>query len=201
MNEASTIDFILSALLFYLIGSIPTSYLIGKAKGIDIRKRGSGNVGATNVGRLLGLRYYILALALDISKGVVSAALAGVWKVPIYLAALAVIGHNWSIFLMFSGGKGVATTLGVLAVTSFPSALITALIWALIVKATRYVSVGSMAALLIVPLVLFLFGKNPEVIFTFLALGILTIWRHRGNIALLLQGAERRLGTRPQDKE
>lgn len=185
---------LLAALIFYLLGAIPFSYLIVRlVKGVDIREHGSRNVGATNVGRLLGWRYYLLALALDLGKGAGAAALALHWDLPVLLAGLAVVGHDWSIFLRFTGGKGVATSLGLLSILSWPAFLIALAIWALIAWRTGFASVASMGSLSLAPLFVWLFthGLGPTVLM--LALAGLSVLRHRANIARLRRGEESKI--------
>lgn len=177
-----------------MLGAIPFSYLIARfLKGVDIRQHGSGNVGAANVARVSGLLCGILALLLDLTKGALAAFLATLWSVPVMFAGLAVIGHNWSIFLRFSGGKGVATSLGILAVLAPPAFLIALLIWAGTVALTRYVSVGSMTALMISPLFVSIFKNDLQASLLMLALGILTVIRHQGNIKRLMKGEEHKI--------
>lgn len=184
---------LLAAIIFYLIGAIPFSFLIVRlAKGVDIRSVGSGNVGATNVGRLLGWPYYLLALALDLGKGAVAASLALHWGLPISLAGLVVVGHDWSIFLRFSGGKGVASSLGVLAVLSWPALLISFTLWGLAIWRTKLASVASLAALSLSPLFVWLFTHGLQGTLLMLALALLTVFRHRENIARLRRGEEGR---------
>lgn len=184
---------LLAALIFYLLGAIPFSYLIVRlVKGVDIRQLGSGNIGATNVGRVLGRRYYLLALALDLGKGAAAAALALHWDLPVFLAGLAVVGHDWSVFLRFSGGKGVATSLGVLAIISWPALLIAFASWGLLLWWTRFVSIASMGALFLSPLFVWLFTRDLRPMVLLLALALLSIYRHRGNIARLRRGEENR---------
>jgi len=154
---------------------------------------GSGNVGATNVGRLLGWPYYLLALALDLGKGAVVASLALHWGLPISFAGLAVVGHDWSIFLRFSGGKGVATSLGVLAVLSWPALLVAFTLWGLTIWRTKFASVASLAALSLSPLFVWLFTHGLQGTLLMLALALLTVLRHRENIARLRRGEENRL--------
>ncbi len=183
----------------YLVGALPFSYLVARLKRIDIRQHGSGNVGATNVTRVVGAGYGALALLGDVGKGVFAAWLTGALGVPLWLSGLAVVGHNWSIFLKFTGGKGVATTLGVLLFFSWPTLLVTLLIWLVAVALTRYVAVGSMVALLSVPFVLYLFqtpSVNWEVFGLFGVLGLMTVWQHRSNIQRILQGKESRVFTK-----
>jgi len=181
-------------ILFYLLGAIPFSYLIVRlVKGVDIRSFGSGNVGATNVGRLCGWPYYLLALVLDLGKGVAAALLALHWGLPPALAGLAVVGHDWSIFLGFSGGKGVATSLGILAVLSREALLIVLVVWGLVVWRTKFVSVASMSALFLSPLFLWLFTHRLQPTILMLALALLAIYRHRENIDRLRRGVESRV--------
>jgi glycerol-3-phosphate acyltransferase PlsY len=184
---------LLAGALFYLLGAIPFSYLLGRiVKGIDIREHGSGNVGATNVGRVLGWRYYPLALALDLGKGLAAGLLARHWGLPIWLAGLAVLGHDWSIFLGFTGGKGVSTSLGILAVLSWPAFLGTIAVWGLVLGTTRLASLASLCALAFSPLGVFLLSRDLEGVALMGALALLSIWRHRRNIAQLSRGQEER---------
>ncbi|MCS7197691.1 MAG: glycerol-3-phosphate 1-O-acyltransferase PlsY [Candidatus Bipolaricaulota bacterium] len=177
--------------LCYLLGSVPFSYLIARFKNIDIRQHGSGNVGATNVTRVVGVGYGALALIGDMGKGVAAAWFTSIVNVPLWLSSLAVVGHNWSIWLKFRGGKGVATTLGLLLFFSWPALLVTVGIWVVTVLLTRYVAVGSMMALVLIPGVLYLFGtRNFELIGLFGVLGLLTVWQHRSNIQRISQGTE-----------
>ena len=181
---------VLHALLAYLIGAIPFSYLIANARGVDVRRVGSGNVGATNVARAAGYGYGALALLLDLGKGA-----AGVWLglllgTPLWLGGLAVIGHNWSIFLGFSGGKGVATTLGLLGALAWPVALAALGVWGALVAATRYVSIGSVGCLLLAPVLLLAFDYPATIVGLMAVLGLLSAYRHRANIRRVLSGEE-----------
>lgn len=187
------LEYLLAGIAFYLIGSIPFSYLLVKLlKGIDLRTVGSGNIGATNVGRVLGRRYWALALLLDLGKGLLAAWLAQLWGLPLWLAGLAVIGHDWSVFLHFTGGKGVATTLGVLALTSWEALLLALLVWALLVKLSGYASAASLGALASAPPLVWVFTRNPSLTGLFIALWLLSLYRHRENIQRLLRGEEDR---------
>ncbi len=185
---------VLVNILFYLIGSIPFSLYVGKFfKGIDVRGRGSKNIGATNVARLCGTRCGLLALVLDLAKGGLVAFLAISWGIPIILSGLAVVGHNWSPWLKFSGGKGVATSLGILGVLSWPGFLIALAIWIGLAYLVSYASVSSMGALITSPLIIYLFGAQWEAVTLMLLLALLTIWQHRKNIGRLLKGEENKL--------
>jgi glycerol-3-phosphate acyltransferase PlsY len=187
---------LLAVTLLYLLGATPCSYLIGRLKGIDIREHGSGNVGATNVGRVLGWRYYPLALALDLGKGVAAGLLAIHWGFSgswlLLLSGLAVVGHDWSSFLRFSGGKGVSTSLGLLAALSWEAFLIAAVIWGLILWRTKLASVASLAALSLSPLSVWFFTRDIWGVVLMAALVVLALWRHRGNIGRLRRGEESR---------
>jgi glycerol-3-phosphate acyltransferase PlsY len=192
-------------ILSYLIGSIPTGYIVTKyIKNIDLRQIGSGNVGATNVTRALGFKLGLLVAVLDISKGFVAIHLAQM-ILPvdlsvyyIFLVGLAaIIGHNWSIFLGFSGGKGVATTLGVVLNLLPISFLVFIIIWITITVFTRYVSLGSIMGAISLPISCYLFNLNYDYIIfnTILALSI--ILTHHNNIKRLLQGRENRMSWPP----
>ncbi len=195
----------------YLLGSVPFAYLIAKAvRGIDIREVGSGNVGATNVGRALGRKWGILVFALDVLKGFLpTLATLSLHGCRIGEAALpagvaltgfaAVAGHNWPVFLNFKGGKGMATSCGVFLVV-FPLGLLIALgVWAAVVALARYVSVGSMVAAVALLACALLLGCEPFGAGKFLTAlaavaAVLSIVRHRANIGRLLQGTENRIG-------
>ena len=185
----------------YLAGSIPTGYLLVRAlKGQDIRKFGSGNTGATNVGRILGKPWAVFVALFDMAKGglvVLSALSAGVSS-PWVLAVTAfagVIGHNYPVWLRFSGGKGVATSFGVLFFLDPLATLIGGASWALLVKGTRTVSLSSMVSLVIVLLALWVLGSPLPYIYTALLLFLLSAWRHRENIRRLVEGTERNIGS------
>ena len=192
-------------LLSYLIGSFPTAYILGKAtKGIDIRQLGSGNMGATNVFRVLGKGPGIIVLVLDIIKGVLPVVIVSdvlglniLWQY-ILLGLAAVCGHNWTIFLKFKGGKGIATSLGVLIGLTIKIAAIrpvlvgTILVWVLCFMSTGFVSLASIVAATLLPAIM-AFTNQP---FEIVLLGIIfcgfVILRHRPNIKRLLAGKEHR---------
>jgi len=191
----------------YLIGAVPFGYLIARARGVDILRQGSGNIGATNVGRVLGRRFGILAFLLDFAKGVVPTALAGTIDeagelphlLPAAVGLAAFLGHLFPIYLRFRGGKGVATGAGVVAVLLPGPAAGALLIWLAAVIATRYVSLASLlasAALVALRLALVPapFDRENVVLsaFCLVAAGLVVI-RHRANLGRLLQGNENRL--------
>ena len=179
-----------AALLSYFIGALPFSAWVASGRGVNIRKVGSGNPGATNVARALGVGWGILSFLLDAGKGVAAVALTGALDAPLALSGLAVVGHNWSPFLRLSGGKGVATTLGLLLPISWPAALCTMGLWASLMALTRKVSLSSILALLASPAILWLWGGTGALVGLFAALGALSLWRHRQNIQRLWRGQE-----------
>ena len=155
--------------LGYLVGSVPTGLLIVKAaRGVDIRKYGSGTIGTVNVLRLAGTAPALVVMLVDVLKGFLPTALAAAVDQPAWVPVLAgiasIAGHNWSVFLGFKGGKGVATTLGVLLGLSPSVGLLAAALWVLLVALTRYSSVGSMGAGVSVPVLMAALGQPPEYI-------------------------------------
>ena len=190
----------LSALVAYLIGSIPTGYLIVKAKtGDDIRKIGSGSTGATNVKRVLGKKWFFIVMILDDIKGALPVVLSKILLPEAYglyaviASIMVILGHSKPIFLQFKGGKSVASGVGtILALNPLVGASI-AIIWAIITYISKYVSLGSIIALGISPVLMFLF-KNPigYVIYCAIA-GIYIIYLHRENIVRLVKGEENKV--------
>lgn len=185
----------LAVALAYVIGSLPTGLLMLRAlRGIDIRRYGSGNIGATNVYRVAGLPTAVLVLVVDMMKGAVPLLLARAWhQVPaaLVLTGLAAIaGHNWSVFLRFTGGKGIATSFGVLLALSPVVAGVAAVVWGLVVLLTRYASLASLLAIGSVPLAMWRRAEPaPYVAFGLVAFAF-AVWRHRANISRLLAGTE-----------
>lgn len=185
----------------YLLGSVSFSYIAGKIfGGIDIRTVGSGNAGATNVYRNLGLKPFLFASFFDILKGLVAVVLTKSLfpenEILTILSAVAVIiGHNWPIFFGFKGGKGIASTIGVVIGLHPLSALIVIVTMALIVYITRYVSLGSLISTLLLPILFYIFmGDKLYYIIFALVLTIMAWYRHRSNIVRLLNGTESKLG-------
>lgn len=185
----------------YVVGSIPFGVLVGRGLfGVDPRCVGSGNIGAANALRALGKAGAALVLAGDILKGVIPTfvALHYYSALPWLAAAVGlatIAGHNWSIFLRFSGGKGVATGLGVLVVLSWQAALVFVAVWTATVALTRYSSLGSILANAAAPIaLLLLLSPLPYVVYACLALS-LVVWRHEGNIRRLISGTELRIGS------
>jgi acyl phosphate:glycerol-3-phosphate acyltransferase len=189
----------LSALIGYLLGSVPFGYWIGLARGVDLRTTGSGNTGATNALRTLGRGLGILVMALDIGKGalaVVIASLLGGTGAEVAAATAAVLGHAFPVFLNFRGGKAVATGAGAMLALAPITGVIAFTVWIVIVLTTRYVSVASLIAAVLFPILAVVFDRPwPVVAFT-LATASFVIWRHRANIARLRAGTENRLTLR-----
>ncbi|SMB98308.1 acyl-phosphate glycerol-3-phosphate acyltransferase [Thermanaeromonas toyohensis ToBE] len=183
----------------YLLGSLPTAYVVARYKGFDIRRRGSGNIGTTNAFRTMGTGPGLLVLAVDVLKGVipvlVGRAVGGNWLAG-FAGLVAMAGHSWSVFLSFQGGRGVATAAGVLLALA-PGALFWAfLIWLIVLFTTRYVSLSSIVAAGSAPFLVLLL-RLPWSHFVFaLVAAALIIYRHRPNIKRLLAGTEPKIGER-----
>jgi len=208
----------------YLAGSVPFGLIVGLAKGVDPRKAGSGNIGATNVGRLLGGKYFALVFTLDLLKGLLPTIAAGAvlrfraddamsymsYVLWLSVGMAAIVGHMFSLFLRFKGGKGVATSTGVI-LGVFPYYTLAAgpavLAWLIIFKLTRYVSVASMLgtiAFAIAYLTLGLicrwpiFGVQLPLLGFALVVVAMILFKHRGNLARLRSGTEHRIGSKAQ---
>lgn len=200
---------LLSFLASFLIGSIPVGFLLGKLKGVDVREVGSGNTGATNVGRVLGRQIGLLTLVLDTLKGVLAGMIGlhfttvvtattqlGRGEAAALCGLLAVIGHCFTPFLKFRGGKGVATSLGVFMVVCPVEAAVASLIFVLVLYYTKYVSLGSLVAAFSIPTLLTLFGdsgENDVIFIAAVAVALIVTFRHESNIKRLLKGRENRV--------
>ena len=191
---------LLAAAIGFALGSIPFSWITARLfGGVDIRTTGSGNVGATNVARTAGWRAGALALLLDAAKGATAVLLArvacpGAPAGDLVAGGMAVIGHLYSPFLRFRGGKGVATGAGVFLVLAPPALGIAAIGFAITVALTRYVSLASIVAALMVPAASFLLGMRGGTVLLASLVAILVVARHRGNLERLVAGKERRIG-------
>ena len=185
----------LTILIAYLIGSIPNGLIVGKFMcGVDIRQFGSKNIGATNAYRVLGPWPAFWVFITDALKGV-AGVMIGQWLDGNTIALLAggiaaMAGHNWSVFLKFKGGRGVATGLGVIAVLVPKVTAIVFIVWALIVYTTRYVSLGSIVAAILVPLSMWFFNESIEILLFGIVAALFVILRHKPNIERLLKGEE-----------
>src|SRR6516162_8618717 len=201
-------------LLSYLVGAIPFGYLVARGRGVDILKQGSGNIGATNVGRVLGRPFGVLVFLLDFGKGAVPALIARVWtsahesalppdSLPVAAAVAAFLGHLFPIYLRFHGGKGVATAAGGVSVLLPVPALAALLAWLVVAIAARYVSLASLTAAAVLCIFRLLFTPQPwddanrvVTLFCLIAAGLIFV-RHRANIGRLIHGNENRLKETP----
>jgi glycerol-3-phosphate acyltransferase PlsY len=190
---------IVVAVLSYLVGSIPTGYLLVRLAGKkDVRQFGSGSTGATNVLRVGGWKTALPVALVDVLKGFLPVVLAGRWfDDPVFAAfcgLLAVVGHCFPFAIGFRGGKGVATSLGAYAAIAWAPVLGGAGLFLVVVGLTRYVSLGSILASLAIPVILYFAGGPPAVAGVALAIAVLVVVRHGGNIRRLINGTERKLG-------
>ncbi len=182
----------------YLLGSILFGELIAKAKGINLREIGSGNVGATNVSRALGKKYGAIVFFLDMLKGFIPTALAisfyGIKNEAILFVSVAsVLGHMFPVFYRFRGGKGVATAFGVLLAISYKLAILLLLIWGGVLYWKRYVSLASMTAALAAPILFLLAGYPSHILLMGISIALLILFKHRSNIERLMRGEEHRV--------
>jgi acyl phosphate:glycerol-3-phosphate acyltransferase len=191
-------------LLGYVLGSVPTGYLVGRALGVDVREVGSGNIGTANVLRAAGKRAAILTLAGDMVKGLIPVVVARLatensWLIAA-VALAAVVGHCWPVFLRFKGGKAVATGAG----TTIGLAPLVGLglfaFWWAVVLLSRYTSLGAISVMVVSPVVFWLTGQPlPYILYTVVG-GALVLWRHRENARALIKGTERKVGERTEER-
>lgn len=202
---------ILGIIISYFVGSIPTAYLFGRAlKGIDIRSFGSGNVGATNAMRLLGKRAGVSVLLIDIIKGALPVIFLADYILTkqvnfpaailrIILGIACICGHNWTVFLNFKGGKGVATTFGALIGLAFKITIfakiisLMILIWLTVFLLTRIISLASLLAAISFPIMMFLFKEAATLLIFSIVMASFIVLRHRANLTRIFQGKEPRL--------
>ena len=196
----------LAIILTYLIGAIPTAYIFGRVlKGIDIRQHGSGNVGATNAIRVLGKVPGIIVLLIDIIKGIIpltiiadTFGMTSVWE-RVLLALIVVCGHNWTVFLNFKGGKGIATSLGVLIGLTIEITVIRPVLlwtlgsWIVIFLLSGYVSLASIIAAVVMPISMVLTNQRIELVALGIIFCVFVVLRHRPNVRRLLNGQESRV--------
>lgn len=192
---------IAAALAGYVIGSLPLGYVAGRRlAGVDLRRVGSQNVGATNMYRVSGPRLGLLVMLLDVAKGAGAVALASSWLVapvdPVVAGVAAVAGHVYPVWLRGRGGKGVATACGAFAVLAPLATLLAAGLFALTVVSTRVVSAGSIVAAVSLPSLAVILRGESAVVAGAAVTALLILWRHRGNLARLWRGTERRLAAR-----
>ena len=202
------------ALLAYLLGSVPTGFLVAHAKGVDIRAVGSGNIGATNVLRTLGKPAGIFVLFVDALKGWVAVVLmtrlvlqafglgadgARLEVCQIIAALCAILGHNYTCWLNFKGGKGIATSAGVLLALVPWALIVIFVVWIVVFTVTRYVSLGSLAASAALPFASWATHESLTKVIVTGAMAALAIYKHKGNIQRLLSGTEPRFGQKKEE--
>jgi len=192
-------EILLFIVISYIIGSIPFGLLISHRKGIDIRKVGSGNIGTTNVLRTVGKKEAIFTLLGDLIKGTFAVLITRIFtkgdETVIVLSGIsAVLGHDFSIFLNFKGGKGVATSLGVFIGYNPIIALMSIILWIIVVYLFRYSSLGALVSLTITPLFMIIFKAGLKGIILSISLMILAYLKHIANIKRLLKGSEPKIG-------
>jgi glycerol-3-phosphate acyltransferase PlsY len=215
----AVLSYLIAALEGYLVGSIPTGYLVARAKGIDIRATGSGNIGATNVLRILGTPAGIFVLVVDGLKGFTACMwgcdlVLDLFNLPLtsadphlvipqrIIAGLAVVlGHNFTFWLRFKGGKGIATSAGLFFGLAPLAAGIALATWAMVLAISRYVSLASITAAVTLPTAVWITKRSVLLGVITTVIGLLAIWKHKTNIERLLNGTERRFGGKPTPPE
>lgn len=206
ISLADAMVLVVGIVFAYLLGGIPFGYLAGWLKGRDIRKEGSGNIGATNVFRTLGKKWGVLVFILDFLKGFLPAILAGVYGavwvkavppdgVAVIVGFVALLGHNYTPFLGFKGGKGIATSAGVLVALMPLAFLVSILGWGISMAVSRIVSLSSIVSALLLPIGTAWFYRDSEwLVGVSILMMVMAIWRHRANISRLIAGTEPRAG-------
>ena len=195
---------VLAVALAYIAGSIPSAYIAGKARGVDLRKHGSGNLGATNVIRVLGTKIGLVVFAFDVAKGAVPVLLLprytvspwpSIW-VAIACGVAAILGHTRPVFLLFrKGGKGVATAAGVFLALAPVQTLLTLIVFAVVLLSSGYVSVGSLISASLLPLLIAItLGPKSPIFVISVLVALFVFWTHRANIGRLRRGEEHRFG-------
>jgi len=191
---------VLLIILAFVLGSIPFGAIIAKIKGVDLRKIGSGNIGATNALRAMGKSAAVVTLLGDVLKGTAAVAIGRYLSIgPVYegiLGVSAILGHNFSIFLKFKGGKGVATSIGVLLIYSPLTAVLTVIIWLAAALITRYSSLGAIVSFGLLPLNIILLDYSKIKLIISIIIALLILLMHTGNIKRLIKGEERKIGER-----
>jgi glycerol-3-phosphate acyltransferase PlsY len=192
-------DSVLPILMGYGVGSLPLGYLVAnRAKGVDLRRVGSGNVGAANVYRTAGLALALIVVLVDVAKGASSVFFAARLTTgaadPIAAGVAAIIGHVYPVWLRFHGGKGVATACGVFWMLAPLATAVSATVFVIVVWLTRYVSLGSIVATLALPPLAWFTDKSIPVVIGAAVAAALIVQRHHANLARLQRGSERRLG-------
>lgn len=195
-------EFALVIAASYLIGSIPTGYIIVKLfTGQDIRTIGSGSTGATNVKRVMGKKWFFIVMLLDAFKGALPVVLTACFMpafhdigiLPVIAAICVILGHSKSVFLNFTGGKSVASGVGTLFALSWQAGLTIAVIWSIVTWLSRYVSLGSIVAIALSPIIMWFFNARLAYIIYALIAAVYVIYLHRENIKRLRQGTENKV--------
>jgi glycerol-3-phosphate acyltransferase PlsY len=202
MDTASIIQIAIVVICSYLIGSIPTGYIIVKLfTGQDIRTLGSGSTGATNVKRIMGKKWFFIVMFLDAFKGALPVILTilfgtlykDIGLMPVIAAIFVILGHSRSIFLKFTGGKSVASGVGTLLALNWQAGLTIAVIWACITWVSKYVSLGSIIALALAPAIMWLLNAPIAYVIYSGVAALFVIWLHRENIKRLISGTENKV--------
>ena len=188
---------ILLSIAAFIIGSVPTGILIARSRGIDLKQKGSGNIGATNVLRTTGKWPALITLLGDILKGAATVLLARHFGAGVLVEGIigifSILGHNFSIFMKFKGGKGVATSLGVLSIYSPQTALFTVILWLLTVLITKYSSLAALVSFGFLPVIMILFDTEEKFPIA-LTITLMMFIRHRANISRLIKVTEPKVG-------
>ncbi len=199
-------SYIISLVLGYAVGCFQTSYILARSvKNIDIREHGSGNAGSTNALRVMGAKFGIMTFGGDLLKAIIAVVIARAvfdsQLVGLFAGLGVVLGHNWPVILKFKGGKGIASTLGVMLAYDWRIGLIVWAITAVVILTTKYVSVGSMLLVALFPIGIVIFhpGHNGELAIA-IFLMVMGIFRHRANIQRLLSGTENKIGKKKAEK-
>ena len=196
-------ELVITIILSYLIGAIPTGFIFCKLiKKIDIRKQGSGNIGATNVFRALGRIWGIVTLLIDIMKGYICVkilpqycgqAIVSYEAVCVILGVAVIAGHVWTVFLKFKGGKGVATSAGVFLALSWKATLLAIVVFAIVFAISRYVSLGSICSAVALPIGMYLWKEPKLYLIVSMVISVLVVLKHKPNIRRLVMGTEHKL--------
>jgi glycerol-3-phosphate acyltransferase PlsY len=191
------LKFILLAIAAFIIGSVPTGILIARSRSIDLKQKGSGNIGATNVLRTAGKWPAFITLLGDILKGAAAVLLARHFGAGVLfegvIGIFSILGHNFSVFMKFKGGKGVATSLGVLSIYAPQTAIVTVILWLLTVLITKYSSLGALVSFGFLPVNMILFDTEEKFPIA-LTITLMMFIRHRENISRLIKGSEPKVG-------
>ncbi len=194
--------FFILIIIAYLLGGLPTAVILGKTlKGIDVREHGSMNSGATNAGRVLGKKWFYIVMICDAIKGAIPVILAlslGLHELPsLIVGVVAILGHTFSIYLKFKGGKGVATSLGVIIVLVPLVTVIILIVFAIVYKVSKFVSLGSIVCAILFPILVYIFivlghynSTKLPVVYVGIILAAYIVYKHRSNISRLMSGKE-----------